>query len=283
MRRGFTLTELLVVMGIMVLMAAFLVPVVGPMFANRALDGSVNVLTGQIYKARSLAAATGATYYLTFNTVRRTQHMTVMYWGELAPNNNELDFYAESGDDRNQLSGYGNLDNIKTSNSDKGILYINIEAATPPAYQVKIYSDSGRTSLVAHTDPYERPGEVSIIPDLAPSDNLTGWLYVDAVVGTDTDIVIDQEIVDEPVLLAENVTFVTDPDGTDNDWLKQANAGALAYIAFHPDGRAEAHGIQSPEAAEGVYEITLQSGRGEAAETRTVRLVALTGQITEEE
>lgn len=76
---GFTLTELLVVMGIMVLLSVMLIPIVAPMFRGRAIAASVNQVQATILKAQGLAAASGAVYYVTFSNRDPLLHMVTIY------------------------------------------------------------------------------------------------------------------------------------------------------------------------------------------------------------
>ncbi len=78
-RSAFTLTELLVVIGIIAMLTLMTLPVLGPLIKGKALDGSVSRLQGAIFKARSLAARANANYYLSFNTLDANKHMMVIY------------------------------------------------------------------------------------------------------------------------------------------------------------------------------------------------------------
>jgi prepilin-type N-terminal cleavage/methylation domain-containing protein len=76
---GFTLTELLVVMAIIAIMTMMTLPVVAPIYKNKALDTSVSKVQNVILKARSLAATTGKTYYVAFNTMDDSKNLMIIY------------------------------------------------------------------------------------------------------------------------------------------------------------------------------------------------------------
>lgn len=64
---GFTLVELLVVVGIMAILAAMIVPVMGPLVASKGVDGSAQKLQSVLLNARALAAKNNVDCSVTFH------------------------------------------------------------------------------------------------------------------------------------------------------------------------------------------------------------------------
>ncbi|MBN1256120.1 MAG: type II secretion system protein [Planctomycetes bacterium] len=81
-RRGFTLTEMMVVIGIIILVTAVSLPIIQPMFEGKTLASGIIVIQSAIQKAMTEAARTGEIYYVSFNTIKPFEHMLVIYAGE---------------------------------------------------------------------------------------------------------------------------------------------------------------------------------------------------------
>ena len=83
---AFTLIELMVAIGIMVVLTVMALPVVGPLMSNRAMEGSYGRIYGAIYKARSLAASNNLIYCLRFVTTDdQSNHMIIYGNNPLSP------------------------------------------------------------------------------------------------------------------------------------------------------------------------------------------------------
>jgi prepilin-type N-terminal cleavage/methylation domain-containing protein len=98
-RSAFTLTELLVVIGIMALLTLMTLPVLTPLIKNKALDASASRLQAAIFKTRSLAAKANANYYLSFNTIDANKHMMVIYQDYMDSGTGELIVIGEEFDE----------------------------------------------------------------------------------------------------------------------------------------------------------------------------------------
>lgn len=87
-RHGFTLTEMLVVISIMAIMAMMMLPTIAPLYRDRAITASVSKVQGAIMKARSLAAQHNAVYYLAFTYFNDRPNMVVIYTNDYDPTAN---------------------------------------------------------------------------------------------------------------------------------------------------------------------------------------------------
>src|SRR5690349_3780981 len=65
-RNAFTLLEMLVVMGIIVLLLVALIPAVGPLSKSSGRKGAVNTVLGTIEQARAQAIKSGRPTYVVF-------------------------------------------------------------------------------------------------------------------------------------------------------------------------------------------------------------------------
>lgn len=100
----------------------------------------------------------------------------------------EIHHFAEAND--TQLSTYTDIDGIVygTNTSAGGIIYISIVDDTGGFFHVNMYSDAGRTALIAHTATYNSTGRKLLIADNA--SGISGAITVTAVSAADVDITI---------------------------------------------------------------------------------------------
>ncbi|MHC4883974.1 MAG: pilus assembly FimT family protein [Planctomycetota bacterium] len=84
LQRRFTLTEILVVVAIIALLAVMTIPALAPMIKERSVESAISNVQGAVYKARSLAAKANLTYSISFNTIDTYQHMLVIYDSDLS-------------------------------------------------------------------------------------------------------------------------------------------------------------------------------------------------------
>lgn len=102
----------------------------------------------------------------------------------------EVYHFAETGDNNNQLSGYTGLYGINptVNTSAAGELFLSIVDDGGGAYHVNFYTETGRTTLVAHTASYTTTGKKKVFADSA--SGISGYITVNAVTAVDVDITI---------------------------------------------------------------------------------------------
>lgn len=126
-QQGFTLTELMVVVGLMVLLTAMTVPSLSKMFADRAIETAISKVQGQIYRARSMAARNNLNYAISFNTVSKLRNAMYIYsqravktgsgeydrtWIDEPKFLTEFDSSGKDTDPDNRLGGYETVGNV---------------------------------------------------------------------------------------------------------------------------------------------------------------------------
>ncbi len=76
-KRGFSLTELVVVVAILMLLAAAILPIIGPLRKRSKLKAASGAVAGVLRSARSMAIAHSTVYSVEFETASETDRAVV--------------------------------------------------------------------------------------------------------------------------------------------------------------------------------------------------------------
>lgn len=145
--RGFSLTEMVVVLAILMLLMAIIIPIIGPMRRQGRMKAGCAAVAGALRTARSMAIAQSAIYKVDFETSTDPDEVRI-YSGtgskskpdriELLPE--RVDFYPPS------LPADGAL-RFQPDGSCSGSFTVTIRGEKDDEYRIKVSPANGRVSV----------------------------------------------------------------------------------------------------------------------------------------
>ena len=154
-RAGFTLLELLVVIGIIVLIAAAAMPAFRFITGSRSVDGATNIVNSMVARSRTQAVVDFRTAGVFFYLDPATDRTTMAMVEQSGDNFRDPDFYEykgwTDGSDQQADSSYGA--NIVGTPTGQVVYYDATQTANGPSYAMALIQTNA--AIISSTDPVE--------------------------------------------------------------------------------------------------------------------------------
>jgi len=142
--RGFTLTEMAVVVAILILMAAAILPVIGPMRRQSRLRAGAGEVAGALRSARSLAIARSATCQVRTDTSADPDEVRLYLPGSITP---DLSGRLPDGISLVAPAGEASAGFFDPDGSPRGAFSLTVKDDRDDRYCISVSPGSGQVGI----------------------------------------------------------------------------------------------------------------------------------------